>query len=84
MGTKAEELVDGCFARAAADEPLFVLRARDPLAPQIVRKWADRFRTAHLNHNTQGRALAKAILKYEDAMDTASKMEAWNSKKLPD
>jgi hypothetical protein len=40
MGTKKQELIDGCFAKAADDEPLFVLRATDEIAPQIVRWWA--------------------------------------------
>lgn len=40
MATKEQELIDGCFAHAAMDEPLFVLKATDELAPTHVRDWA--------------------------------------------
>jgi hypothetical protein len=40
--TKAEELRNphGCLNKAAPDEPVFVLRAKDPIAAQVVRLWA--------------------------------------------
>lgn len=41
MGTKAEPGEYDCYARAADDEPLFVLRANDPDAPALVERWAD-------------------------------------------
>jgi hypothetical protein len=31
-----------CYAKAHPDEPMFVLLARDPLAPDLVREWARR------------------------------------------
>ncbi|HXZ86498.1 MAG TPA: hypothetical protein VEI82_13525 [Myxococcota bacterium] len=39
MGLKKQELIDGCFAKAADDEPLFVLRATDKIAPAVVHFW---------------------------------------------
>jgi len=33
-----------CLTKAADNEPLFVLRANDELAPDIVREWAKRYR----------------------------------------
>jgi len=39
MGLKRDEAVSGCFAKAADDEPLFVLRATDKLAPAAVAFW---------------------------------------------
>lgn len=50
MATKKSELAraargEGPLGRAAADEPVFVLRARDALAPDLVELWAAR---AHL------------------------------------
>lgn len=41
---KAQELSDpnSCLNKAAADEPIFVLRAKDCLAPGLVKEWADR------------------------------------------
>jgi hypothetical protein len=43
MGTKKEELesTTGCLAKAADDEPIFVLRAQDRLAPAAVYNWID-------------------------------------------
>lgn len=39
---KSDELKSpkSCLSKAASDEPLFVLRAKDPLAAQVVRLWA--------------------------------------------
>ena len=45
MATKAEVLEAlqndcGCLGRAALDEPVFILRAQDMLAPRVVVWWA--------------------------------------------
>lgn len=40
MATKANPGQFDCYANAAPDEPLFVLRAKDPVAPALVRAWA--------------------------------------------
>lgn len=40
MAEKNVERERGCFAAAKEDEPLFVLRSTDELAPAIVRLWA--------------------------------------------
>lgn len=29
-----------CLAKAGDDEPIFVLRAKDPTSPQVIVKWA--------------------------------------------
>jgi hypothetical protein len=36
------QVIDGpsCLTRAAEDEPVFVLRAKDPAAPAAMRAWA--------------------------------------------
>jgi hypothetical protein len=61
------------LAKAADDEPIFVLRASDSLAVETVRHWA-----AH--------ALVKGVpaTKVQDALDVASAMAEWPNKKLPD
>lgn len=41
MGTKLKPGKFDCYANAEPDEPMFVLLARDPLAPILVRLWAD-------------------------------------------
>lgn len=40
--TKREEMVnpDSCLSKAGDDEPIFVLRAKDPMAVQTVLYWA--------------------------------------------
>lgn len=42
MGTKSNPGEFDCYAKAAPDEPMFVLLPRDPLAPDLVREWARR------------------------------------------
>jgi len=73
---KADELERGCIVKAADDEPVFVLRAKDKFAPTVVRGWV---------------ALAKAAgvpsEKLLEAELLAIEMEAWqeeNDAKVPD
>lgn len=40
MSTKNNPGKYDCYSRAANDEPMFVLLARDPLAPLLVELWA--------------------------------------------
>lgn len=47
MATKREGVP--CYEKAAADEPIFVLRAQDLLAPTIVADWACRAKTLGVN-----------------------------------
>jgi hypothetical protein len=41
MATKNSPGTFDCYANALPDEPLFVLLARDPQAPALLRAWAD-------------------------------------------
>lgn len=41
MGTKSNPGAYDCYARAEDNEPMFVLLARDPGAPVLVRLWAE-------------------------------------------
>jgi hypothetical protein len=45
MGTKNAPGEFDCYAKAELDEPMFVLLARDPLAPILVQLWASLQRT---------------------------------------
>lgn len=83
MATKAQEMTNlttgaGCLGKAALDEPLFILRAQDALAPDLVRRWA---------------RLAASVLgpdhaKVREAEKLANDMEVWQDKtgraKMPD
>lgn len=73
MGTKLTELRDGCFHRAMDDEPMFVLLARDPSAPNLVRQWAQK-RELDIN---EGRKPASDMVMVQEARDAADRMEAW-------
>jgi len=41
MGTKNNPDVFDCYNKAGPDEPIFVLRANDPIAHIVVDLWAD-------------------------------------------
>jgi len=70
MATKHNSVTLG---KAQDDEPIFVLRAQDRLAPELVRRWADEAERA-------GCSSAKVI----EARTVADAMERWPSRKLPD
>jgi hypothetical protein len=53
-----------CYAKAAPDEPMFVLLARDPLAPTLVRLWAEQ--------QSNGK-----IEKVRESLDCARAMDVW-------
>jgi hypothetical protein len=59
-----------------ADEPCFVLRAQDKLAPDAVRAYADLVETAVGGREGEDRA--------EALRTRADEMEAWPTRKLPD
>lgn len=81
MGLKKQELIDGCFAKAADDEPIFVLRATDKFAPAIVREWARQFATGQF---FSLKASDYWMVKYREAIDLADAMETWPNRKMPD
>lgn len=65
--------IESCLNKADEDEPLFVLRANDELAPDIVREWArmyDRQKRDEGMSPTQHR-------KHEEALQIADAMEDW-------
>ena len=64
-----------CLTSAADDEPIFVLKSTDELAPNLVRDWAQRYRiqkTWNGNDWTE-----KQQAKYHEAIALADKMETW-------
>jgi hypothetical protein len=64
---------EGCLGRAADDEPVFVLRAQDKLADQLVDSWADLVEL--------GRGPSAKVV---EARELAEAMRAWPSRKFPD
>ena len=67
MGTKNTPGQFDCYTRADPDEPMFVLLARDPLAPALVELWASL--REHLAGNpskvAEARACARAMREYK-------------------
>ena len=65
MATKAElsEALRpgcGCLGRVALDEPVFILRAQDILAPRVVVRWAHLAEQTGSPHDKVGAALQVA------------------------
>ena len=63
-------------ANAEDDEPMFVLLARDPLAPSIVRRWAKRYLKKHIDALT---VTERVKAKHAEALECARAMEAWKA-----
>lgn len=55
------------------DEPVFVLRAQDCLAPEMIEKWVIRARALNVN-----------VDKMNDASSVAEEMLQWPTRKIPD
>jgi hypothetical protein len=70
---------DSCLNKAADDEPLFVLRANDELAPDVVRHWVGRY---DLAKGGPGRMTAAQNKKCAEAMALARQMEAWRERSV--
>lgn len=64
---------DSCLAKVTHDEPIFVLRAQDMLAPELVLEWA--LRAACHGCSPEKVAEAEAC---------ANAMQQWPTRKYPD
>lgn len=75
MALKRDEIADpnSCLNRAAEDEPIFVLRAKDPLAAKMVEDWAARAVLAGLHQD-----------KAQGAFRYAQAIRAWRKQRFPD
>jgi hypothetical protein len=74
VGTKNNPDEFDCYANAEPDEPMFVLLARDPTAPSLLRWWV-RMRKGFGKHSAEQDAQALAI---------ADAMEAWREENRVD
>lgn len=72
MGTKNKPGDFDCYHAAHPDEPMFILLARDPLAPGIVELWADQ--------REQGRGPSAKV---EEARRCVKDMQAWQTAHAP-
>lgn len=77
----------GCLGKASDDEPVFILRAQDKLAPAIVEAWA---MAAAAERSRNIRSVQEDMgldSKIKEARALAHTMRAWqeiNYSKLPD
>jgi hypothetical protein len=62
-----------CLQKAGDDEPIFVLRAQDKLAPEIVHLWVNVAKIVGVNPT-----------KIAEAEQIALAMARWPKRKLPD
>lgn len=70
MGTKNKPGKFDCYEAAEPDEPMFILLARDPIAPILVDLWA------RLRQHERGDSP-----KVAEAQFCADAMREWNSRK---
>ena len=74
-----------CWNKAADDEPLFILRAQDMIAPTLVRDWANKLTQLMVHVPVPPGGTRKDVsAKTKGAFDTANAMEAWPNRKYPD
>ena len=77
---KRDEISDlsSCLNKAHEDEPVFVLRANDPLAHDLVETWAEQYRARHMN---QGTFTTDRQFKYVNALKASQTMREWRDEK---
>ncbi|MGH9238777.1 MAG: hypothetical protein ACRD3G_12130 [Vicinamibacterales bacterium] len=73
MSTKRDPGQFDCYAKLADDEEYFLVRAKDPDAPAVVREWI------RLRRQRPGNELNP---KLDEAEACARKMEAWRARNM--
>ena len=75
---------EGCLGKAALDEPVFILRGQDVLAPNLIRLWAQQLieRADLPERGVDDKYTHKAA----EALEIADAMDEWQQyhSKLPD
>lgn len=57
---------NSCLNKAASNEPIFVIRAKDPLAPMLIRHWATMAEGMHEAEKvTEARSIADEIERWQ-------------------
>lgn len=76
---KSKEMIGpSCLTSAQDDEPIFVLKSTDELAPEIVRQWAGAYwRSKGWDAGISDKQRAK----HAEALDLANQMEKWRSER---
>lgn len=81
MSTKPNEILnpESCWNKAADDEPLFVLRANDELAPNLVIMWASKYQVRKGGYAAM---TDRQRAKFHEALQLAQQMRDWKAAKL--
>lgn len=79
MGTKLNPGPYDCYTKAAPDEPIFILRAKDPIAPIMVQMWA-RLTEYFAKEHKQSVDDVKLI----EAFNCAEQMRIWRTELVKD
>lgn len=74
MGTKTNPGPFDCYGKAADDEPIFTLRAKDPNAPDVICYWVQQ---RLLSCFREGRSILLEADKLHHALQIARDMEEW-------
>ena len=77
MGTKTNPGPFDCYAAADPDEPIFILTARDPAAPDAIEDWAD-IRSKMIRHGTKPDSDWQMIF---EARAIAQQMRDWRGQR---
>lgn len=86
------------ITRVDVNEEVFVLRAQDALAPQVIRAWAralqgqiaskcevpDETHTDYEFAINYNKKIDAQTAKAQEALDCADRMEQWTNRKIPD
>jgi hypothetical protein len=91
MGTKNNPGPYDCYGKADPDEPLFTLRAKDPIAPFLVELWVATRRGQWektldiLSHASMSEAVLSRVStddydKLSEAQNTAEAMRVWRAR----
>ncbi|MGH8572082.1 MAG: aspartate decarboxylase [Gammaproteobacteria bacterium] len=78
MSTKQNPGPFDCYAKLAPDEPYFVLRAKDPIAPEVVELWVALRKALHGDYPklAEARACAEAMRRWRAANPVAEPLPA--------
>ena len=76
MSTKQHPGSFDCYAKLAPDEPYFVLRAKDPIAPALVELWAELRKAQFARFLNDGGLFAA---KLTEARACADEMRRWHA-----
>ena len=83
MATKANPGEFDCYKAAAPDEPLFILRASDALAPLVVRDWVGHYLESHPTLTPRMQRKADEALKCASDMELYRLNKKANTKETP-